>query len=104
MGEDGRERRRAAARAELVEAIEELGYPQEFGEVIAHELGGEQSMRRMASYLRRARPNSPEEIADELIAILEERRRWVGQKMSQQANDHLTAFYNRPRDPEAPES
>ena len=90
--------RREAAREELVAAIEELGYPGEFGEVIAHELGGEHSMRRMIGYLRGAHPHSPEEIADEMLAILQLRHRWVEQKVSEHANASMTAFYNRERD------
>lgn len=83
---------------QLVSAIVELGYPEEFGEVLASELGGEKSMLRMASYLRQARPTSPEQIADELQAILSQRRRWVEQRMSERANASVTAFYNRSRD------
>ncbi len=83
---------------QLVSAVVELGYPEEFGEVLASELGGEKSMLRMASYLRQAHPTSPEQIADELLTILSERRRWVEQKMSERANASITAFYNRPRD------
>lgn len=86
------------ARQQLISAIEELGYPEEFGEVLAHELGGEASMRRMASYLRQAQPTTPEEIADEMLAILTQRQSWVRQKMSQRANDTVTAFYNRPHE------
>jgi hypothetical protein len=88
---------REQARAELIRAIEQLGYPAEFGEVIAGELGGEKSMRRMTSYLRGAKPQSPEEIADEMLAILQMRHTWVEQKISQRANDSMTEFYNRPR-------
>lgn len=93
MGTTGRER---AWRA-LAEAVAELGYPQEFAEVLAGELGGEQSMLRMASYLRQARPATPEQIADEMLTIVAERERWVERKMSERANASLTAFYNRPR-------
>ena len=57
-------------------------------------------MRRMAGYLRNAHPTSPEQIADEMLAILEARHRWVEQKISQRANDSITAFYNRTRDEE----
>ncbi len=91
-------KRKEAARAELIAAIEELGYPGEFGEVIAAELGGEKSMRRMTAYLRGANPQSPEEIADEMLAIVEQRRRWVEQKVSEHANASITAFYNRSRE------
>ncbi|MBP3893960.1 MAG: hypothetical protein J6D34_07975 [Atopobiaceae bacterium] len=91
--------RREEARKALIDAVEQLGYPEEFGIVIASQLGGEKSMRRMTSYLRGANPHSPEEIADEMLAILDDRSRWVETKISQRANDSLTAFYNRPRDP-----
>lgn len=83
---------------QLVRAVIELGYPEEFGQVLAHELGGEKSMLRMASYLRQAKPTSPEQIADEMLTILSERRRWVEQKISERANASVTAFYNRPRE------
>lgn len=89
---------REQARNELIAAVEALGYPGEFGEVIAHELGGEKSMRRMTVYLRGAKPNSPEEIADEMLAILQLRHSWVEQKVSERANASMTAFYNRPRE------
>lgn len=88
---------REAARADLIDAIEQLGYPGEFGEVIASQLGGEWSLRRMTSYLRGANPHSPEEIADEMLAILQMRERYVEQKISEHANASITAFYNRER-------
>ena len=98
MGTREDDRRRERARAELIRAVENLGYPTEFGEVIAHELGGEQSMRRMTAYLVGADPHSPEEIADEMLAILQMRSTWVEQKISEHANASITAFYNRPRE------
>ena len=88
---------REAARADLIDAIEQLGYPGEFGEVIASQLGGEWSLRHMTSYLRGANPHSPEEIADEMLAILQMRERYVEQKISEHANASITAFYNRER-------
>jgi hypothetical protein len=93
-GHDGTE----AMRRELIAAIEELGFPGEFGEVLAHELGGAWSMRRMIGYLRGACPTSPEQIADEMLAILEQRRAIVERKMGERANAAVTTFYNRPRD------
>ena len=91
-------RRKQEAREQLIDAIEQLGYPGEFGEVIAQELGGEKSMRRMTAYLRGANPHSPEEIADEMLAILQLRHTWVEQKESEHANASITAFYNRERE------
>jgi hypothetical protein len=40
----------------------------------------------MIGYLRHARPRSAEEIADEMLAIMEDRERWIQKKSAQ--------FYN----------
>lgn len=85
---------------DLVDAIMGLGYPEEFAEVLASELRSAKAMRRLASYVRNARPSSPEQIADEMLTIVSDRDRWVEQKISERANASLTAFYNRPRDEE----
>ena len=83
--------------AELARAICDLGYPEEFAQVLASELRGEQSIRRMAAYVRQVQPTSPEQIADELLAITQQREAWVEQKISERANAAITSFYNRPR-------
>lgn len=93
-----RDRLREDARTQLVDAILQLGYPAEFGVVLAEELRSEQAMRRMASYLRQAQPQSPEEIADEMLAIVAQRDSWVERKISEHAQASVTAFYNRDRD------
>ncbi|MDO4796814.1 MAG: hypothetical protein Q4A01_02210 [Coriobacteriales bacterium] len=84
----------------LIDAIVRLGYPQEFGVVLAQELRTDNAMERMTAYLRSARPSSPEEIADELLAICSMRDRWIEQMISEHAGASLTAFYNRPREEE----
>lgn len=83
---------------DLLKAVVELGYPEEFGIALAAGLGGEWSMRRMVGYLRGSRPRTMEEIADELVAITGERARIVERKISARAQDSLTEFYNRDRD------
>lgn len=91
---------RNEAYRKLANAIVWLGYPEEFAQVLAGELGSAKAMERMAAYVRSARPSSPEQIADEMLTIVAERNRWVEQKMSEHANATMTAFYNRPRDDE----
>ena len=86
------------ARDALVRACEAAGWPQELGDLLASQLGGEASMRRMAAYLQGVRPTSMEEIADEMLAIIEERDRWVERKISEHANAKVTEYYNRPRE------
>lgn len=89
---------RQHAYAELATALLRLGYPEEFAQVLASELHSAKAMRRMAAYVNGVRPTSPEQIADELLAITYERDRWIEQKMSEHANATITRFYNRPRD------
>ena len=80
---------------DLLAAVRELGYPEELGAALAAGLGGDWSMKRMAGYLRGARPRSMEEIADEMVAILDHRRSIVERKRAEQSQEQLTRFYNR---------
>ena len=52
---------------ELIKAIVRMGYPEEFGRLVADNLRTEKTMSRMLGYLRQARPTSAEEIADEML-------------------------------------
>jgi len=85
---------RDAARQELIRATVALGYPEEFGVVMAGELRGPQSMRRMAAYLRNAHPRSPEEIVDEMLAIIQLRESWVRKKQAEEANAKYWQMYH----------
>ena len=83
---------------DLLAAVAAIGYPHELGMVLADELRGEKSMRRMAAYLRAARPTSMEEIADEMLAIIEQRETWVKKKMTEHAQSSFNEFLNRDSD------
>lgn len=74
-------------REELVKTIVKMGHPEEFGVLIADSLRTEKTMTRMIGYLHAARPKSAEEIADEMLAILSDRDRWVQKKEAK--------YYNR---------
>ena len=65
---------------ELIKQLVKMGYPAEFGAAIANNLRTEKTMSRMIRYLRNANPRSAEEIADEMLAIMEDRNRWVQKK------------------------
>ena len=71
---------------ELIDSIIKMGYPEEFGRAIAKNLGSEKTMRRMTAYLHHAKPRSAEEIADEMLAIMSDRERWIKKKEAEQAN------------------
>jgi hypothetical protein len=81
----------------LIAALDDLGYPAEFGLVLAAELKSDNAIERMAGYVANARPNSMEEIVDEMLAIRDLNMRWRERKISEHAEAKLTEFYNRPR-------
>ena len=95
MANEGREEREYE-RARLMRTMEDLGFPEEFGEVLVSQLGGPWSLRRMTGYLLSARPTRFEPIADELIVILEERARIVDKLRTEEANAGWNEFLNRP--------
>ena len=80
---------------DLLTAVASIGYPQELAMILADELRGEKSMRRMAAYLQAARPKTMEEIADELLAIIEQRDAWTRKKISERAQSSFNEFLNR---------
>ena len=71
----------------LIKKIVSMGYPEEFGVLVADNLRTEKTMSRMLGYLRQARPASAEEIADEMLAIMDDRTRWIQKKEAE--------YYNR---------
>ena len=75
-----------AAYRELIGTIVRMGYPEEFGKLIARNLGSEKTMRRMTAYLHSAKPRSAEEIADEMLAIMSDRESWIRKKKAEEAN------------------
>lgn len=80
------EKMRLEAFNELVGTIVKMGYPEEFGIMVARNLGGEKTMRRMIGYLRHAKPRSAEEIADEMLSIMDDRARWIQKKSAEYYN------------------
>ena len=70
-----------------MEPLVRLGQPEELGIMIADNLRTEKTMGRMINYLNQVKPKSPEEIVDEMLAIMEDRDRWVRKKSAE--------YYNR---------
>ena len=71
---------------ELIGTIVKMGYPEEFGTAIADNLRTEKTMSRMIGYLKQASPGSADEIADEMLAIMEDRERWIRKKTAEYYN------------------
>ncbi|SEP85667.1 hypothetical protein SAMN02910289_00695 [Lachnospiraceae bacterium RM5] len=82
------------AKNNLIEAIESLGYPREFGEIISKNLGSPRAMNQMKSYLVNVRPESEELIVDEMLAICSDVARWKEKKESIEANARYNEYLN----------
>ena len=72
--------------SELIQTITRMGYPEAFGRAVANNLRTEKTMARMIGYLNHAKPRSAEEIADEMLAIMDDRERWIQKKSAQYYN------------------
>jgi len=75
-----------SAYRDLIRVIESLGYPAEFAKALSRDLNSVWTMRRMVSYLEQARPDTPEEIADEMLAIKSDQDEWIRKKEAEGAS------------------
>ena len=97
---DGKARNRlewSMAKGDLCREVLSLGFPREFGDLLAKELGSPRAIGRMAAYLRSAKPHSVEMIVDEMLAISAEVQTWRERKESQEAQASYTACLHERR-------
>ena len=66
----------AQARDRLAAAVSSLGYPGEFADLLARELGNPKAIDRMAAWIGYEKPKSMELIVDEMLAIRAEIEAW----------------------------
>ena len=79
---------------QLIGILMRMGYPREFGAAVTEQLRTEKAMGRMIGYLKQAKPSRPEEIADEMIAIMEERESWIRKKTAEYNNRKYNELLN----------
>ncbi len=79
------------AKNRLIGAVSSLGFPPEFGEVMARQLGSPKAIDRMTAYVYRARPETEEMLVDEMLAICEEINAWREKKASREAQEKYNA-------------
>ena len=84
----------ALSRNGLAKAAASLGYPEEFVDLLAKQLGSPKAIDRMAAYLYQARPGSMEMIIDEMLAIRAEIDTWREKKENQEAQEGYTRWLN----------
>lgn len=74
------------SRDRLISALGSLGYPAEFGNMIAQYIGSPRGIERMISYINYVHPDKVELIVDEMMAIKSDVDRWREMKESERAN------------------
>ena len=94
----------ALSRNELAKAVASLGYPEEFADLLAKQLGSPKAIDRLASYVYQAHPNSPEMIIDEMLAIRAEIDAWQEKRESREAQARCSArLYFQKQEPDEEE-
>ena len=74
---------------ELFSLMLNLGYPEDFSRLICHELNTDFTATRMIGYLSHYSQLPAKEVADEMLAILADRDRWIDKKLSESAQQTI---------------
>jgi predicted ATPase len=82
------------SRNQLAKAVASLGYPEEFADLLAKQLGSPKAIDRLASYIRQAHPDSVEMIVDEMVSIQEEIAAWREKKVFREASEGYNTWLN----------
>ena len=82
------------SRNQLAKAVSSLGYPEEFADLLARQLGSPRGIDRLTSYLYQARPGTVEMIVDEMLAIRSDIDAWREKKESQEAQAGYNSWLN----------
>ena len=84
----------AQARNRLAGTITSLGFPEEFADLLAKQLGSPKAIDRMTDWLYHVRPHSVEMVVDEMLAICSDIEAWKKKKESQEAQWGYTRWLN----------
>ena len=88
------------ASSALYDLMVRKGYPEEFASAIANEMRTEYTSERMIGYISRNPKLPPEEVADEMLAILAERDRLIEKHIARSAQEKINQLYSSPLDDE----
>lgn len=77
----GNRKKRSPSSVELYYELEGRGYPEEFCHDISFELNTEYTAKRMLGYLKHYEVLPMEDVADEMLAILSDRERFIKKKI-----------------------
>ena len=78
----------------LYELMIEKGYSEEFSDLVTKNLNTDFTAARMVGYLSHYSDLPEGEVVDEMLAILSDRNRFVEKHRTEQAQAHISEFYN----------
>ena len=87
-------------RDDIYDLMVKKGYPEDLSWVVASEMRTEFAGKRMLGYIRQNGLLPPEEVADEMLAIISDRDRIVNKHISERAQSKINEFYRERRDEE----
>lgn len=85
-------RRLSETSKELYEELADRGYPDEFCNFIVNELNTDFTARRMLGYLSYFPTLHMEDVVDEMLAILSDRKEWIRKKEMESAQSALNMY------------
>ena len=80
---------------ELYNIMLQRGYPEEFCDVVTKNLNTDWTAQRMIGYLSHYKKLPPEEIADEMLSILDDRNRIMQKHELENTNARWNEYLNR---------
>lgn len=84
--------RKSPKSKELYILMQKQGYPEAFADIVTKNLNTDFTAMRMMGYLYRVSKPSMEEIADEMLAILDDRNRIMEKKELEEVNQKWNDF------------
>ena len=79
---------------ELYRALKHNGYPDDFCREIAYrQMNTDFTATRMLGYLYRVTSPRAEDVVDEMLAILSDRKAWIEKKQSEEAQAAISRMY-----------
>ena len=80
-------------RGGLYRLMVRVGYPADFAALVAREMNTDYLARRMTAYVSRVGRIPPEEFADEMLAILEDRDRYMRKHRAEEAQEKVSELF-----------
>ena len=86
-------KKRTELSMEMHRMMLKMGYAEDLCDAISHELNTDYTAMRMIGYLLNRGKMAPQDIVDEMLAILQDRETYVQKKMMEETQAALNEFW-----------